>query len=67
MQGTVKWFKNDKGYGFIAGEDGNDYFVHYGDILMEGHRTLAGGQSVRFEAGNGPKGLKATAVMPGEG
>jgi CspA family cold shock protein len=53
--GTVKWFDNSKGYGFIGRNDGPDVFVHYTAILGEGHRTLAEGDSVEFER-RGPKG-----------
>lgn len=66
MRGIVKWFNDSKGYGFIAGEDGKDYFVHHAEILMGGRRTLAEGQGVKFEGGEGPKGIKAVAVIPEE-
>lgn len=49
MEGQVRWFDDRKGYGFILGEDGKDYFVHQTEIQMEGHRTLREGQLVEFE------------------
>lgn len=49
MRGTVKWFNNKKGYGFITGEDGKDYFFHYSQIRMEGHKALVDGDMVYFE------------------
>jgi len=61
--GTVKWFNNTKGYGFITPADGTeDVFVHYSVIKADGFRTLAEGQTVSFEAQRGPKGLQATEV-----
>lgn len=60
--GTVKWFNNAKGYGFILREDGNDVFVHYKAIEGEGYRTLQEGEQVEFMAEDGPKGIHATAV-----
>ncbi|MFD2078825.1 cold shock protein (beta-ribbon, CspA family) [Actinopolymorpha cephalotaxi] len=63
-QGTVKWFNSEKGYGFIAVEDGNDVFVHYTKILMDGYKSLADGQAVEFEVVRGPKGLEAHEVRP---
>jgi CspA family cold shock protein len=61
--GTVKWFNNAKGYGFITPQDGTeDVFVHYSVIKSEGFRTLNEGQSVEYEAKRGPKGLQATEV-----
>jgi CspA family cold shock protein len=61
-QGTVKWFNAEKGYGFIAVEGGNDLFVHYTAIQMEGYRSLEDGQQVEFEVGDGPKGPQAEQV-----
>ena len=61
-EGTVKWFSNDKGYGFIAREGGEDVFVHHSKIEMEGYRSLTEGQRVEFEVEQGPKGLQATNV-----
>lgn len=49
MEGTVKWFNSQKGYGFIIGEDGKDYFIHYSQIQMEGFKTLSEGDIVSFE------------------
>lgn len=61
--GTVKWFNEAKGYGFIAPEDGSaDVFVHFSAIRGGGFRTLSEGQSVRFETERGPKGLQARDV-----
>ena len=60
--GTVKWFRNEKGYGFITGEDGQDVFVHFSAIEMEGYKTLEEGQKVTFEVTQGPKGLQAANV-----
>jgi cold shock protein len=61
-QGTVKWFNAEKGYGFIAVDGGNDLFVHYTAIDMEGYRSLEDGQRVEFEVGQGPKGQQAEQV-----
>jgi cold shock protein len=62
-QGTVKWFNSDKGYGFIAQDDGQaDVFVHYSEISGSGFRNLEEGQRVEFEIGQGNKGPQATAV-----
>ena len=61
--GTVKWFSESKGYGFIAPEGGgDDIFVHYSSIKAEGFRTLAEGQTVSYVAEQGPKGLHAVEV-----
>ena len=61
--GTVKWFSNAKGYGFIAPETGgDDIFAHFSSITMEGYKTLKKGQVVEFECTQGPKGLHATAI-----
>jgi CspA family cold shock protein len=63
MQGTVKWFNAEKGYGFIAPDDGgDDVFVHYSEIQSQGFRTLEEGQKVEFEVGQGSKGPQATGV-----
>lgn len=62
--GTVKWFRNEKGYGFITGEDGEDVFVHFSAIEMDGYKTLEEGQKVTFEVTQGPKGLQAANVRP---
>lgn len=61
-QGTVKWFNNAKGYGFITRMSGEDVFVHYTAIQGEGYRSLAEGQAVEFEVKQGPKGLLAEDV-----
>ena len=61
--GTVKWFNNSKGYGFIVPDDGSDeIFVHYSNITSEGYKSLQEGQKVEFEAGQGQKGPEATNV-----
>lgn len=66
-KGTVKWFNNKKGFGFIMAEEGGeDVFVHHSNIVMEGYRTLKGGQPVEYEVTEGRKGLEATNVKPGE-
>lgn len=62
--GTVKWFNESKGFGFITPSDGSkDVFVHYSAIANEGFRTLAEGQQVSFNVENGPKGLQASRVQ----
>ncbi|MDX1554867.1 MAG: cold-shock protein [Xanthomonadales bacterium] len=63
--GTVKWFNESKGFGFIAPSDGGkDVFVHFSAIQGSGFRTLAEGQAVEFEVEDGPKGPQASNVMP---
>jgi cold shock protein len=62
-QGTVKWFNETKGYGFIVREQGADVFVHHADIKAEGFRTLAEGDRVNFDVVEGPKGLQAKNVV----
>jgi len=63
--GTVKWFNNSKGYGFISPGDGSeDVFVHHTAIEGTGFKTLNEGQTVGFEVQKGPKGLQATSVVP---
>lgn len=64
MTGTVKWFNGEKGFGFIAGEDGNDIFVHFSQIQKEGYKSLEEGQEVSYEVGEGQKGPQAVNVMP---
>ena len=65
-QGTVKWFNDSKGYGFITPNDGSaDVFVHHSDIQMDGFRTLTEGQAVTFEVAQGEKGPRATDVRAG--
>jgi CspA family cold shock protein len=63
MTGTVKWFNNSKGYGFIEQEDGPDVFVHYSAITGEGYRSLNEGQQVEFDIEDGPKGPQAANVI----
>jgi cold shock protein len=60
--GTVKWFNESKGFGFIAREDGEDVFVHHTAIQGNGFKTLAEGQAVSFDVDKGPKGLRAINV-----
>ena len=64
VAGTVKWFKNEKGFGFISREDGPDVFVHHQDIVGEGFKTLSEGQKVTMEVVQGEKGPKAQNVTP---
>ena len=62
--GIVKWFNNTKGYGFILSDNGGgDIFAHYSAIDMDGYKTLKAGQSVQFEAEQGPKGLHAKKIQ----
>lgn len=64
IKGTVKWFNESKGFGFITPSDGSsDVFVHYSAIASEGFRTLAEGQEVSFDVVNGPKGPQAANVQ----
>ena len=65
-RGTVKWFNDTKGFGFIHSDDGKDVFVHQTDIEADGFRSLAEGQKVEFEMSDGPKGPKATKVRPAQ-
>ena len=60
--GTVKWFNATKGFGFIGRDDGEDVFVHFSAIKMEGYKRLAEGQQVEFSVEEGPKGLQAADV-----
>ena len=62
--GTVKWFNNEKGFGFISQADGADVFVHHTAIQMNGYRSLEEGQAVEFEIQETPKGLQAANVRP---
>lgn len=65
VQGTVKWFNDSKGYGFLDANDGQkDVFVHYSAINVEGHKTLKEGQKVKFNIVKGPKGRQANNVTP---
>lgn len=61
-KGTVKWFNNQKGYGFITAEDGKDVFVHFSGLNMEGFKTLKEGASVEFDITDGAKGPQAVNV-----
>ena len=64
-RGTVKWFNNAKGFGFILPEGGGgDLFAHYSSIEMDGYRTLKAGQPVMFDIEKGPKGLHASHIKP---
>jgi CspA family cold shock protein len=65
-QGTVKWFSDQKGYGFIARENGPDVFVHHSAIQMQGFRTLKEGEQVTYDLLEGAKGLQAVNVVPVE-
>jgi cold shock protein len=62
-RGKVKWFSNQKGYGFITPENGNDVFVHHTAIQGEGYKSLQEGQDVEFEIEKGPKGEQAVNVV----
>ena len=65
VTGTVKWFNESKGCGFISPADGGeDVFVHFREIVGDGFKTLAEGQAVNYEVENGPKGLQASNVSP---
>ena len=61
-KGTVKWFSNQKGYGFISSESSDDVFVHHSAIQGDGYKSLDEGQEVEFEVQQGPKGAQATNV-----
>ena len=63
MNGKVKWFNEQKGYGFVTAEDGTEVFVHFSAIKGEGFKTLAEGDSVSFDVEQGPKGPKAINVV----
>lgn len=62
-QGTVKWFNNDKGYGFISRESGDDVFVHFSAVQGEGFKSLDEGQKVSFDVEEGDRGLQAVNVV----
>ena len=64
MTGRVKWFNNDKGYGFIGYRQNEDIFVHYSAIKQDGYKTLSEGQRVEFDLIETPKGLQAINVRP---
>jgi CspA family cold shock protein len=63
-QGVVKWFSNEKGFGFISQTDGEDVFVHFSAIEIDGYKSLTQGQEVEFEVTEGPKGKQAANVRP---
>ena len=63
VKGTVKWFSNQKGYGFITPEEGEDVFVHFSEVQGDGYKSLEEGQEVEFEITEGPKGQQATNVV----
>ncbi len=67
MQGTVKWFSASKGFGFIASESGEDVFVHFSDIRLDGYKSLDEGSQVEFEVRKGLKGNCAYNVTPLDG
>jgi CspA family cold shock protein len=67
LRGTVKWFSDEKGFGFISREGGEDVFVHFSGIAGDGFRSLAEGQAVEFEVTQGKKGPQATDVKPVQG
>ncbi|MGL5964746.1 MAG: cold-shock protein [Fusobacteriaceae bacterium] len=62
MKGTVKWFNQEKGFGFITGEDGKDVFAHFSQIQKEGFKTLNEGEQVTFDVSEGDKGPQATNI-----
>ena len=65
MRGSVKWFSDQKGFGFIQPNEGEDVFVHHSSIAGTGFKSLTEGQIVEFDVSQGPKGLQATNVRPG--
>lgn len=67
QEGTVKWFDERRGYGFITNDDGTDIFVHYSVIEMDGFKTLLEGQRVTYQANEGPRGPAAVVVSPADG
>ena len=63
ISGTVKWFNNSKGYGFLESDEGqDDIFAHFSSVEMDGYKTLKRGQKVNFDVNNGPKGLQASHI-----
>ncbi|WP_027365457.1 cold-shock protein [Desulfotruncus alcoholivorax] len=63
MKGTVKWFNDKKGYGFIENEDGTDVFVHFSAIQTAGYKSLSEGQRVEYDVVDGPRGQQASNVQ----
>ncbi|SHI95622.1 cold-shock DNA-binding protein family [Clostridium amylolyticum] len=63
MNGTVKWFNGEKGFGFITGEDGKDVFAHFSQIQSDGYKTLEEGQKVSYDVAQGQKGLQAENIV----
>lgn len=63
-EGSVKWFNNEKGYGFLSRSNGDDVFCHFSSIQVDGFKTLREAQRVEFEIEQGPKGLQAINVIP---
>jgi len=63
MNGTVKWFNAEKGFGFITGEDGNDVFAHFSQIQKDGYKALEEGQKVSYDVVKGPKGPQAENIV----
>ena len=63
MKGTVKWFNEEKGFGFITGEDGKDVFAHFSQIQKDGFKTLNEGEEVTFDVAEGAKGPQATNIV----
>lgn len=63
MTGTVKWFNEKKGFGFILGEDGKDYFLHFSNIEKQGFKTVLEGERVSFEVENSERGPQATKIV----
>ncbi len=65
LKGTVKWFNNSKGYGFVVAENSTEeLFAHYSSIQMDGYKSLKAGQAVQFETREGPKGINAVNISP---
>lgn len=65
LKGTVKWFNNSKGYGFVVADNSTEeLFAHYSSIQMEGYKSLKAGQTVQFETRQGPKGINAVNISP---
>lgn len=65
LKGTVKWFNNSKGYGFVVADNSTEeLFAHYSSIQMDGYKSLKAGQAVQFETRQGPKGINAVNISP---